>query len=255
MTYEFFNNWHIGDCLFQAIYFNRVAPLYPNDTFVLYCNDIPQIIESVEHMPNVSLRPLAEKTASAINCWIGDGYYWHSSPLRGDHLAFYIHWFERISAKAGLTCPIRHKDEFWFDYPALHKTTPLSHHFDFLVVNAEPRSGQFRYSPGEMDELIAQLVKKGHSVVVTNPTTVPGVPCTLTHGISITGIGNVSNFCDRHIMISTGPSWPTFNVTNKNSVKLRLILLDSIKLDYGPSCQHFGYVQGARNYLATQNLI
>ena len=30
MTYEFFNDWHLGDCLFQCLYFHRLAPKFPN---------------------------------------------------------------------------------------------------------------------------------------------------------------------------------------------------------------------------------
>lgn len=257
MTYEFFNAWHLGDALFQCLYFHRVAPLFPKDDFVLYCpaEHHPQLADTVEHLPNVSLRPLEARTPEAIDCWIGAGAYWHNSPIRNDYLLFYIDWFNRISAQAKLPNPFKSKADFWFDYPALKKETPLSRPFDFLVVNAIPKSGQFVYDLNEMDALIGLLVQKGHSVVTTNPCKTPGVPCTLNHGINITGIGNISNFCTYHAMVSTGPSWPTFNVGNVVSVRLRVILLNYIKLDYSPTCHHFGYLQGATNFLVSQKLL
>ena len=59
MTYEFFNDWHLGDCLFQCLYFHRLAPKFPNDEFVLRCRaeHHKQLAETVEHLPNVKLLP------------------------------------------------------------------------------------------------------------------------------------------------------------------------------------------------------
>lgn len=257
MTYEFFNEWHLGDALFQCLYFHRVAPKFPNDEFVLYCppDHHHQIVESVEHLPNVRIESISKRTKQAIDCWIGRGAYWHHSPIRNDYLQFYIHWFDIMGKEAGLPNPFKSKQDFWFDYPALLKPTPLSRPFDFLVINAMPKSGQFHYDPNEMNSLVALLKEKGHSVVTTNPTGIPDVPNTMEHNITITGVGNISNFCTYHLMISTGPSWPTWNVHNVDKVRLRMILLNYIKLDYGPTCHHFGYVQGVANFLVAQKLL
>ncbi len=255
MVYEFFNRWHLGDCLFQCLYLQRVAPLKPEDTFLFYCQNHEQLYETIAHVPNVELVAMEPIPPSAIDCWIGAEAYWHKSPIRNNYLQFYLDWFEQISKRAKLPNPFKAKEDFWWDFPALNKPTALSRPFDFLVVNAPPKSGQFQYDPKELDDLIAAIVRKGHTVVATNPTSVPGVECTQTHGLTVTGIGNVSNFCTRHLMISTGPSWLTFNTTNRRFVKLRLILLNGITLDYDPTCVHFNYVQGAANYLKSQNLI
>lgn len=256
MTHAFFNLWHLGDCLFQCLYFQRVAPTRPEDQFVLYCQQEyhGQLSETVEHLPNVSLRPVQERTPEALDCWIGAGEFWHRHHFRSDYLLFYIDWFERISAQAGLDNPFRQKKDFWFDYPALSKPTPLSRHYDFLVVNSPPKSGQFQYRPEELAALVARLAWR-HSVVTTHPTGLPDVPATTDHNITITGVGNVSNQCDYHLMISTGPSWPTFNVLNVVTVRLRMILLNNIILDYGPTCHHFGHVLEAQNFLASRSLI
>jgi hypothetical protein len=257
VNYEFFNAWHLGDALFQCLYFQRVAPLHREDQFTLYCQleHIGQLAETVEHLPNVFIRPMESKTTNAIDCWIGAGGYWHSSQIRNDYLGFYIDWFRRISALVGLSSPFTSKADFWFDYPALLKETQLSAPYDFLVVNAAPKSGQFNFNPSDMERLIETLVQKGHKVISTNPSSVKGVPCTFDHGISITGIGNIARQCTYHLMVSTGPSWTTFNVGTADKTKLRLILLDYVKLDYSPTCHHFGHVQTARNFLIEQKLL
>lgn len=255
MTYEFYNDWHIGDCLFQCLYFQRVAPTRPDDTFLLYCGYHDQIIESVEHLPNVKLLPLAEKTPQAINSWIGAGEYWHRHPYRNDMLYFYTDWFSRMVAGTDLPNPFKYRTDLWFDYPALAKPTPLTKHYDFLVVNAEPKSGQVHFDASAMNIGINALLNRGYSVIVTNPCGIPGVPCTLDHGITITGIGNISNQCDYHLMVSTGPSWGTFNALNRGKVKLRMILLNNIILQYDETCFHFRSVLNALDFLAVHKLL
>ena len=257
MTYEFFNEWHLGDALFQCLYFQKVAPQFPKDEFILYCREDhhPQLVEAIEHLPNVRLLGLDKRTPQAIDCWIGRGGYWHQHPMRVDYLRFYIAWFDLIGQEAGLPNPIQSIKDFWFDYPALKKETPLSRPFDFLVVNAIPKSGQFVYEPQEMENFIALIAERGHAVVTTNPCKTPGVPCTLEHGLTITGVGNVSNFCTYHLMVSTGPSWPTWNVHNVGKVRHRIILLNYVKLFYDDTCQHFGYLQGAANFLRAMKIL
>jgi hypothetical protein len=256
MTYEFFNDWHLGDGLFQCLYFHRVAPQFPKDEFIFYCRDEhqKQLAETLEHLPNACVSPLKFKTPQAINCWMGRGEYWHKHPNRNAMLPFWLEWYGVLSRDAGLPNPFKTVDDLWWDFPSIDKPTPCSQPYDFLVVNAAPLSGQFHYNHGEMNALVGLLRDKGHTVITTNPS-LPDVPCTLDHGISVSGIGNVSNFCAYHLMVSTGPSWLTWNTRNVNRVKLRMILLDHIKLDYGPNCHHFGYIQGAANFLVAQKLL
>jgi len=256
MTYEFFNDWHLGDCLFQCLYFHRLAPKFPNDEFVLHCRDEhhKQLAETVEHLPNVKLLPNDPSKPRGINCWIGAGEHWHKHPNRNQMLPFWLEWFGIISKQAELPNPFKTITDLWWDFPSIDKPTPLSKPFDFLVVNAQPLSGQVNVNTSEMNALIGLLRDKGHSIVTTNPS-IPGVPNTFEQGISVSGIGNVSNFCTYHLMISTGPSWLTWNKSNVGKVKFRMILLDYIKLDYDATCHHFGYVQGAANFLVAQKLL
>lgn len=243
MTYEFFSDWHIGDCLLQCLYFQRVAPMCPQHSFIFYCNHHDQLQETVEHLSNVALKPASERPPHAINAWIGEDRCYHNSPIRNDYLRFYIFWFEHISKKAGLYSPFKKPDDFIFDYPALLKPTPLSSQdFDFLVVNSAPKSCQYPYDEKEMDALIGMLVAKGYRVVVTQASKVPGVECTAAHGLTITGVGNVSMRCKYHICINTGPSWPTYNRWNAKTTRLRFVLHESIVLTYTAfDCHSFRY--------------
>lgn len=212
-------------------YLHRVAPLRPYDNFVFYCHDIyhRQLREVIEHLPNVELKPLAERTPEAINCWVG----WRN-PWMADYLRFTMAKFARISEETGLPNLFQSPDDLLFDYPALRRLNALSKRsFDFLIVNSRPESGQLdSYDEEEFEYLIALLSGKGHSVVTTKETRVTGVECTLAHGLSITGIGNLSMRCRNHICVNTSPSWPSYNLWNAETVDFRAVLHNQIELGF-----------------------
>ena len=145
----------------------------------------------------------------------------------------------------GLGSPFRHVTDLLFDYPAL--LDPINGagkcEWDFLVVNSRPCSGQFMaYDRVEyMTPLIGKLLAKGYSVVTTQKTEKDDewskagrYACTVDHELSISAIGRLSLQCRHHVMVSTGPSWPTFNIWNaplridepvRQGGRLRLLML------------------------------
>lgn len=255
MIREFFNEWHLGDCLLQCLYFHRVAPLLPEDSFVFFCGYHDQLAEVVGHLPNVELRPIKDRPTTAYDTWIGRNQTYHNSPIKNDYLLFYLEWFKRMSATLRLPNPFMSKLDLWFDYPEVKRSTPKVREFDFLVVNSVPNSGQVQYSASELNALVSALVCVGHSVITTAPSHVAGASCTLDSRMTVTDIGRLSNSCSCHVMVSTGPSWTTFNVANMMTVNTRLLLLSTTYLDYVPRCHHFNYVADVRTLLKAQRLI
>ena len=60
----------------------------------------------------------------------------------------------------------------------------------------------------------------------TAPSRTPDALCTLDLGASVTDIGRLStDHIDAIIGVPTGPMWPTFNIWNADTIKLRLLLL------------------------------
>jgi len=261
-THLFYNELHLGDCLLQCRYFQKVAPLRPDEMFIFVCGweHHSQLQETIEHLPNVALKPLTERRSvagmrsplpslppEAINTWIDWNGDYGKSPFAQDYIRFYLWWFKKLSIEAGLPEVFTKRSDIMFDYPALLKkirvpwrasglatetVALLRTEFDFLVVNSSPRSGQFTYKQEEMDELI-NLIAKKHSVIVTQKTDVPGVECTADYGSTVTSIGNLSIRCQNHICINTGPAWPTYNLWNFRRTKFRASLHDWVRLDFG----------------------
>ena len=56
-------------------------------------------------------------------------------------------------------------------------------------------------------------------------------------------------------MVSTGPSWTTFNVWNRKTVKLRLILLDVEQLNLGGNTVQASTREAARAILVEHGLL
>lgn len=210
------------------------------------------------------------------NVWKAAFDYWPGHRLRNDWSGFYLEYFKMLAAEMDLECPFNEPKDLLFDYPNLNKIPNVVNHrgepiptiaeqefaFDFLAVNSQPCSGQLRcFDRIEyLDPLIQALCDAGKSVLVTRPTTVVGkirmnpevLPsgqpsqygqlskpmCTHDIGLTISGIGAISRRCRHHIMVSTGPSWPTFNVCNEAArrsaetpLRHRIVLLEHEQLN------------------------
>ena len=245
MIYQFHNKAHLGDCLLQCHYLCKVAPLKPGDWFIFRCEreNVEQCQEVVEHLPNVAIEAIKEKRSfpfkhdlesipESFNCWINDEGLFGKSKLSSDYIAYYLSWFDRMSELTGLPKVFAKRSDMLFDYPALLKRTILSdYYFDYLMVNSSPMSGQWNYKEEDMERFIGMLAKRG-SVIVTQPTQVENIPCTADYFLSSTGIGNLSLKCKNHICNNTGPSWPTYNVHNIESIKFRAVLHNFTSLNF-----------------------
>lgn len=243
--------FQIGDSLIHLHFLRAMARRWPTHQFYHGVKPvhIPQMIEVVEDLPNIRLMSFEDRPAESILIWKNVGGFWERHALRNDYAGFHLDWFRHLAEKMSLgESPFQQASDLLFDYPALLRPTALEpwlsrQPLDFLVINSAPCSGQFRaylsgpggsYNPEYCDEMIARIADR-YSVIVTAPTKVPDVPCTLDYGLTCTGIGHLSLFCKYLVMISTGPSWPTFNVWNRFHLKLRVALLDTETLNLAPN--------------------
>jgi hypothetical protein len=231
-----YNEWHLGDNATHLHFLRKLAIQHPDQHFVHAVRPalIPQLSEIVEDVPNIELIPFADRPKDSVNAWRNVGYltptggYWDNHPTKNQWAPFHVDWFAHLAEQMGLKSPIATTEDLLFDYPAIQKKTPLSQKWSVLLVNSTPASNQYPDydGPAYFDPIIAALQANGHTVCCTQPTKT-GIPCTSEAGLSITGIGNLSLTADHLIMISTGPSWPTFNIWNRDTVKLRIICLDN----------------------------
>ncbi len=233
MIHETFIDFHLGDNFIHAHFLRGLAKLHPQDQFVHYLQPqyIEQCSEVVSDLTNIFLLPIADKPSTAINAWKNRDRIWEHHPSRWDWSAFHLWFFGYLAAIMDLRTPFKIREDLLFDYPALDQDV-LGYYepFDFLIINSQPCSGQLLAynSLGYMDELISALVAKKYRVLCTMRRDIAGAVYTQDLGLSVTGIGNASRDCKHHIMVATGPMWPTLNTTCNHfrEGRHRLLLLE-----------------------------
>lgn len=250
-----FSDVRLGDNLAHLHFLRKVAQANPEVTFehAAHLCYLPQLIDVVADLPNIVLRDVRYiEKKWAINSWKNAGRFWERHELRNDYGAFMVAFFDKLAAEMGVANPIKTPADLLFDYPAIKDTA--AEPFDFLVVNSEPMSGQWRSMDiADVDQLAVDLSLR-HKVVTTRPVR-PFIPCTQRTNVSVTGIGGVSRFCKYVVMISTGPSWITFNVWNQKSVKLRIVFLEEERVELSPNTHTTNRVEIARELLREKGLL
>ena len=249
-TYESHN---LGDQLIFIHLLRALAKEHDDRIFWHFTNGchLVQLNEVIEDLPNVALFSFESEQwkdwqKRAINVWKNAGAtdtrqqpsanytqgFWEKSKNRWDWSAFTLEHHAHVAKLMGCVSPFTIREHLLFDYPALNPNNSPgdSFFYDFLIVSNEPCSGQFgpmkQHGSGYLDGLIKRLAEK-YSVITTNP--VHGVECTRDTKKSVTDIGRLSLKCRNHIMVATGPMWPTINTTNHHNSagRKRIVLLDN----------------------------
>ena len=248
--------YRLGDNLAHLHFLRAMARKYSGTLFTHACHlcYIDQLSEVVWDVENIRLIPLDYKAHGSIDAWKNAGGFWDNHLLKNNYGRFYLAFFNYLAELMELESPLAVVSDLLFDYPAINKSTRLSADFDFLIINSKPLSNQWqRYSETEMTALIGILSKR-YSVVTTQPCRLD-VPCTAGKNFTVTSIGTLSLSCKYILGASTGPSWPTFNVWNKESVKRRTILLDEEDVNIAPNTVCCKTVSDARKMLQLEGLI
>lgn len=259
MIYRTHCELRLGDNLAALQLVRKLAQANPGHEFIHavnlnYMRQAQQLPEIVEDLPNVRVVDLADRHPGSIDLWKGADDFWYYHKSRNDYITFMLEFYGKCCAKLGLPCPITTMTDFLFDYPAIKKDTFLSRPFDWLVVNSRPMSNQL--APDALEgfgELIASLCKR-YSVITTADT--QGKYGQLSAAsLTSTQIGNLSLYCKYVLMVSTGCSWPTFNVWSYQNVEFRVVLLESERLNFGNRVVHQKNVKAAHQFLNEQGFL
>lgn len=291
MNFHTHNRFHLGDNLIHLHFLRHLALRYREHTFTHAAKEsyLGQLADSIEDVKNVRLVGLEAMERGPgcgwINSWKNAGCemaldgpftpgFWDTHPRRSDFSSFHLELFGILARQMGLESPFREPADLWFDYPKIRDSRSCARilgeiprdrsgpwAFDFLVVNSVPLSGQvraFRSDPDHLTPLIEELAAR-YRVIVTNPLNRPAgaspIRCTQDYGLSLTGIGTLSLHCPYLLMVSTGPSWTTFNVWNRRTVKLRVVLLEAEQLNLGGNTAQATTRDAARAILAEHGLL
>lgn len=240
-----FNRYHLGDCLIFLHLLRALAKAHVSTPFVHFCHAcyIPQLQEAVMDLPNILLMPFESelwklRQHEAIDTWKNCQRHWEDSPNRWNWSQHTLDHHAWTAKRMGFESPFSRREDLLFDYPALgvrNEYVPA----DFLIVNSEPSSGQFKpmagHGSGYLNGLILALNQK-HRVIVTEdfegrPKNVAATRNAGPHneGFTISQIGSCSRDYKNIIGVATGPMWPCINVHNNHSHEGRrfIALLDN----------------------------
>lgn len=265
-----FNAYHLGDQLLTLHYLRAQAKAHPeiHFTHAARAEYLPQLAPLTADLPNLTLSDLNSSTstsplqlAPSVDAWLGASGWFYAQPDRHDFVAIYLRHFTNLSERLGLTSPFTTARDLLFDYPALAPTNPAPRYRGItgvLVVNSEPQSGQFQgYSYAGFEHIIGLLIAAGRIVYTTRQSTHREAICTRLLGASVTDIGRHStDHLTAIIGVPTGPLWPTFNIWSAHTVKRRILLLDTERVDILPeSTVHANHLSLVPELLQTHGLL
>lgn len=244
----------LGDNLAHLHFLRGLAVANPSVHFnhAAHACYLPQMIDVVCDLPNISLNDLRFiNTRQSINSWKNTGRYWESHELKNDYGPFMLAWFDELANRMGFKSPFRKESDLLFDYPAIKDVG--AQNFDFLIINSEPMSGQCRsLDLADLDLLAVELSERYK--VVTTRAVKPWIQCTQNQRLSVTQIGGISCHCDYIITVSTGASWPTFNIFNRKTVKKRIIILENERVEIASNSVNVNTVGLVREILRDLSL-
>lgn len=209
------NGLRLGDNLIQLNYLVKACCNNPSvafnhyfDPYLCNGNELYPFIEGFEN--RIKIMPIVNCPTGSVDSWRGP--LWYSHPDKLNFASFHLFWFNHLSSVMGIDNPIKSVDDLLFDYPLLNDSNlPI---YDAVVINSRALSGQFNnYNSEHYDLLIKDLLSAGMSVLTTSPTSL----CDYSSGRGVAWIGAVSARAKLILGTSTGPSWPCFNILNKNA--------------------------------------
>lgn len=210
-----FNQFHLGDNLVFLHLLRALAKPRPGTPFVHFCHAhlLPQLQEAVADLLNISLEPFESplwkhKQNEAVDTWKNTEGYWEESAHRWEWSRFMLQHHAWTAMRMGMATPFSCVEHLLFDYPALEKVVEEPAR-DFLVIDAEPHSGQLKpmakHGSGYLDQFIALLRNSGYDVRTTSACK--------KDGYTITQIGALALKCRHVVGVMTGPAWPCISTT------------------------------------------
>jgi hypothetical protein len=216
MKIEFYNELHLGDCLYQLLYCNKLAEANLNMEIIFYCQSKYFIeLQLWNKFPSrIFLVPIENKTPTAINSWIGINNFHHATFADYKYVfdKQYIDFFAYLSGLANIDNPIRVSSDMLFDNEEINM--PLEQ-YDYLIINSEPLSGQV--PKNLLDYLNNELLYELNGSIITTKK-IANFKCTLDSSYTLLDIAKLSVRAKYIIGVHTSPFLGCFNKFNIDKI-------------------------------------
>jgi hypothetical protein len=217
MNYYFHNEFHLGDNVFNLIFFNNLKNYLVKNNIKInyYCqpNYIDQLQEFI-NFNNVIIQPISNKPNNSIQLWIENKEFVYTftkireiSSNNGqpklDYNTFYKNFFNLILSKLNIL--FKFKNFYYEDNDLLIRYDKLNEKYkniDILIVNSQPLSDQYKYNKSEWDNYICVLNKLYNVVTTTKVNN--EIKCTTDDNFTIKTIAAISTKVPIIIAINSG---------------------------------------------------
>jgi hypothetical protein len=233
--FHFYNTSHYGDSILNLKFFYNISEKMKENNIMIhyyYGEWIKNVSELERYTDSASmtLHPYSEHPESAIELWMKNPVNGISG---GDFANYYNAFYANILKIIGLedkgidTSLYQKEDYLLTIYEGLDDKYK---DIDILIINAEPKSGQFEYNKNDFDTIIKKLSEK-YRVVTTSPSS-SEIPCTMNDKLALQDIGAISTHAKYIFAIHSGPLIPCFNLHTKQYVK-KWIIMDRGYYNFG----------------------
>ena len=229
MIYYFHNEYHLGDNVFNLIFFNNIRNYIKklNIYIYYYCQPeyMDQLIEFVSNN-NVVLFPINNKPENSLQLWIENTQLKYtfssvkdnSEDKRVCYNVFYKNFFNIILTK--LKINFMFTQYYYTDADLLTKYNILNEKYkniDILILNSQPFSEQYDYNKNEWDNYICELNKKYNVVTTTKVNN--DIKCTMDDNLTIKTIAAISTKVPVIIAVNSGVVPGLLNIYTLTNVK------------------------------------
>lgn len=226
MEIKAYNLYHLGDCVYSIIFFNKFLEKYDAE-ITFNCN--PSYHTELIALANPKIKFGTQ--IEGINCWIQADNFWGKFIQDKDVVyydEFYLQYYNFFQEKFGIDEPL-----FENLRDTMYDSDDLNHRryqdYDFLIINSVGFSGQFQYNSNDFEDLANSLKSRNFKIITTKK--IPGFECTLDKNMSLKDIGNLAIGCKNIISIHTAPFSTAINKKSIETVK-KWVLLNDKNINY-----------------------
>lgn len=235
------NSQHLGDCL-QSIHFLIKSSQINDVTFEFNCNE--NYFEELRFLiRNHKINILKEKENESIDLWI-DSFNKHKNYQEHANLeckakdqakTFLLHW-QDVSKLINIKCPFVKKENLIYDEEVLNENCSHEEHYDYLIINSRPLSGQCHIYSEEKFKNLANKLIENHKVITTQK--IENIPCTTDYDLNVIEIGKLSKNVKNIIAVNTGPLHLCMNKWTVEKINFKIIVATT---NYGCTSETFEY--------------
>ena len=235
--YNFHNEHHLGDNVFNLIFFNNIKNYLENNNITIYYYCQPTYFHQLKEFiqsEKIILCDIKNNPTKSIQLWIetpifnfkfNQILFYSKNPyfknMRNNHVfynIFYKTFFNKVLNT--INFPLKLEKFYYEDQDLLTRYDNLNDKYkniDILILNSQPFSGQYNYNKEEWDRYICKLNQK--YTVVTTTKVNNDIKCTTDDNLTIKTIAAISTKVPIIIAINSGVVPGLLNIHTLKNVK------------------------------------